>query len=225
MKKIFSILSLFFCVSISLMAVPAYSGLLTRTQPDGTTINYYLHGDEYFNFYSSEDGYLIVLNENGVFEYAEFNEQNQIIPVGIKVSDISKRNNKEKKLPFYATKGSAGYDFYSPVDTIIQPNEMVMIWTDVKASMYYDNALIIIPRSSMGKHPIMISNTVGLIDSDYYGNESTDGNIGFRLFNLGNTPYEIKVGDRIGQGMFVKYGTTVDDKTIATLQGGFGSTN
>ena len=94
MKKIFSILSLFFCVSISLMAVPAYSGLLTRTQPDGTTINYYLHGDEYFNFYSSEDGYLIILNENGVFEYAEFNEQNQIIPVGIKVSDISKRNNK-----------------------------------------------------------------------------------------------------------------------------------
>ena len=79
------------------MAVPAYSGLLTRTQPDGTTINYYLHGDEYFNFYSSEDGYLVVLNENGVFEYAEFNEQNQIIPVGIKVSDISKRNNKEKK--------------------------------------------------------------------------------------------------------------------------------
>ena len=97
MKKIFSILSLFLCVSISLMAVPSYSGLLTRTQPDGTTINYYLHGDEYFNFYSSEDGYLIVLNENGVFEYAEFNEQNQIIPVGIKVSDISKRNNKEKK--------------------------------------------------------------------------------------------------------------------------------
>ncbi len=97
MKKFFSILSLFCCLSISLMAVPAYRGLLTKTQPDGTTINYYLHGDEYFNFYSSEDGYLIVLNENGVFEYAEFNEQNQIIPVGIKVSDISKRNNKEKK--------------------------------------------------------------------------------------------------------------------------------
>ena len=131
----------------------------------------------------------------------------------------------EIKLPTRGSKNSAGYDFYSPVDAVIQPNEMVMIWTDVKASMYYDNALLIIPRSSMGKHPIMISNTVGLIDSDYYGNESTDGNIGFRLLNLGTTPYEIKAGDRIGQGIFIKYGTVKDDNTTTERKGGFGSTN
>lgn len=131
----------------------------------------------------------------------------------------------EIKLPTRGSKNSAGYDFYSPVDAVIQPNEMVMIWTDVKASMYYDNALLIIPRSSMGKHPIMISNTVGLIDSDYYGNESTDGNIGFRLLNLGTTPYEINAGDRIGQGIFIKYGTVKDDNTTTERKGGFGSTN
>lgn len=130
----------------------------------------------------------------------------------------------EIKLPTRGSKNSAGYDFYSPIDVVIQPNEMAMIWTDVKAHMYYDNALLIIPRSSMGKHPIMISNTVGLIDSDYYGNESTDGNIGFRLFNLGTTPYEIKAGDRIGQGIFIKYGTVKDDNTITERKGGFGST-
>ena len=142
------------------------------------------------------------------------------------VSDSFRKNlDVEIKLPTRGSKNSAGYDFYSPVDTIIQPNEMVMIWTDVKASMYYDNALLIIPRSSMGKHPIMISNTVGLIDSDYYGNESTDGNIGFRLFNLGTTPYEIKAGDRIGQGVFIKYGTVKDDNTTTERKGGFGSTD
>ena len=142
------------------------------------------------------------------------------------VKDSFRKNpGVEIKLPTRGSKNSAGYDFYSPVDVIIQPNEMVMIWTDVKASMYYDNALIIIPRSSMGKHPIMISNTVGLIDSDYYGNESTDGNIGFRLFNLGTTPYEIKAGDRIGQGIFIKYGTVKDDNTNTERKGGFGSTN
>lgn len=142
------------------------------------------------------------------------------------VSDQFRKNpNVEIKLPTRATEHSAGYDFYSPVNITIQPNEMVMIWTDVKAHMYYDNALFIIPRSSMGKQPIMIANTIGLIDSDYYGNESTDGNIGFRLLNLGNTPYEIKVGDRIGQGVFVKYGTVKDDNTTATRSGGFGSTN
>ena len=139
--------------------------------------------------------------------------------------EFRKNPNVEIQLPTRGSRNSAGYDFYSPVDVTIQPNEMVMIWTDVKASMYYDNALIIIPRSSMGKHPIMISNTVGLIDSDYYGNESTDGNIGFRLFNLGTTPYEIKVGDRIGQGVFLKYGTVKDDNTTAERKGGFGSTN
>lgn len=142
------------------------------------------------------------------------------------VSDNFRKNpGVEITLPTRGSKNSAGYDFYSPVDAVIQPNEMVMIWTDVKTHMYYDNALIIIPRSSMGKHPIMISNTVGLIDSDYYGNESTDGNIGFRLFNLGTTPYEIKAGDRIGQGVFIKYGTVKDDNTNTERKGGFGSTN
>lgn len=139
--------------------------------------------------------------------------------------EFRKNPDVEIQLPTRGSRNSAGYDFYSPVDAVIQPNEMVMIWTDVKASMYYDNALIIIPRSSMGKHPIMISNTVGLIDSDYYGNESTDGNIGFRLFNLGATPYEIKAGDRIGQGIFIKYGTVKDDNTTTERKGGFGSTN
>ena len=139
--------------------------------------------------------------------------------------EFRKNPDVEIQLPTRGSRNSAGYDFYSPVDAVIQPNEMVMIWTDVKASMYYDNALIIIPRSSMGKHPIMISNTVGLIDSDYYGNESTDGNIGFRLFNLGATPYEIKAGDRIGQGIFIKFGTVKDDNVTTERKGGFGSTN
>ena len=140
------------------------------------------------------------------------------------VKDEYRKNpNVEIQLPTRASEHSAGYDFYSPVDITIPPNEMAMIWTDVKTHMYYDNALFIIPRSSMGKHPIMISNTIGLIDSDYYGNKSTDGNIGFRLFNLGKTPYEIKAGDRIGQGVFIKYGTVKDDTTTAKREGGFGS--
>ena len=141
------------------------------------------------------------------------------------VRDNCRKNSGDIKLPTRATEYSAGYDFYSPVDITIEPQESVMIWTDVKAHMYYDNALIIIPRSSMGKQPIMIANTVGLIDNDYYGNEDNDGNIGFRLLNLGKTPYEINVGDRIGQGIFIKYGTVKNDNTISKRSGGFGSTN
>lgn len=142
------------------------------------------------------------------------------------VSDAFRKNpDVEIKLPTRGSKNSAGYDFYSPVDAVIQPNEMVMIWTDVKASMYYDNVLMLFVRSSMGKHPVVISNGTGIIDSDYYSNKGNDGNIGFRLLNLGTTPYEIKIGDRIGQGVFLKYGTVKDDNTTTERKGGFGSTN
>ena len=138
------------------------------------------------------------------------------------VKNEFKKNEGEIKLPTRASEHSAGYDFYSPVNVTIEPNQSVMIWTDVKAHMYYDNVLLLNVRSSMGKHPIMIANTQGWIDSDYWSNPDNDGNIGFRLFNLGTTPYEIKVGDRIGQGMFVNYGTTMNDKTTTKRSGGFG---
>lgn len=139
------------------------------------------------------------------------------------VKDEHRKNSGDIKLPTRSSEHSAGYDFYSPINAIIQPNESVMIWTDVKVHMYYDNALLLIPRSSMGKHPIMIANSVGLIDADYYSNKDNDGNIGFRLLNIGKTPYEIKVGDRIGQGIFVRYGIVDNDNTITKRTGGFGS--
>lgn len=139
--------------------------------------------------------------------------------------EFRKNPGVEIQLPIRSTEHSAGYDFFSPIDITIQPNESVMVWTDVKASMYWDNVLLLFVRSSMGKHPIVIANGTGVVDSDYYSNEGNDGNIGFRLLNLGTTPYEITVGDRIGQGVFIKYGTVKDDKTTAERKGGFGSTN
>lgn len=141
------------------------------------------------------------------------------------VRDEHRKNpGVEIKLPKRATKHSVAYDFYSPISVTIQPGEKAFIWTDVKAHMYYDNALLINVRSSMGKQPIMISNTQGWIDSDYCDNPDNDGNIGFNLLNLGNTPYEITAGDRIGQGMFVKYFITNDDDVHNERNGGYGST-
>lgn len=140
------------------------------------------------------------------------------------VKDEHRKNEGNIKLPTRSTEHSAGYDFYSPVDVTIPPHEMAMIWTDCKAHMYYDNVLLLAVRSSMGKQPVMLANNLGIIDCDYYGNESNDGNIGFRLLNLGDTPYEIKVGDRIGQGIFVKYGTVKNDNASGKRNSGFGST-
>lgn len=144
-----------------------------------------------------------------------------------KVKDeFCKYDNTDITLPKRATKFSAGYDFYSPTDAIINPGESQLIWTNVKAQFNANEVLLLFVRSGMGKSHIMIANGTGVIESDYYSNPSNDGNLGFRLINLGKEPYVIKTGDRIGQGVFTTF-LTVDDETeiTATRMGGFGSTN
>lgn len=100
-----------------------------------------------------------------------------------------------------------------------------MIWTDIKAYFEPDEALLINVRSSMGKHGIMLSNTQGWIESDYADNQDNEGNIGIALHNLSDVPYVIKTGDRIAQGMFIKYLITNDDNAAGKRKGGWGSTN
>ena len=139
------------------------------------------------------------------------------------VSDKYRKNEGEIILPTRATKHSIAYDFYSPVDIKINPMRSVMIWTDVKAHFNADEALLINVRSSMGKQPVMIANTQGWIESDYYSNPDNDGNIGIRLFNLGDDPYYITAGERIAQGMFIKYLTADNGNTDTVRVGGFGS--
>ena len=129
------------------------------------------------------------------------------------------------KMPKRATKSSAGYDIYSPIDVTIMPKSMTMIWTNIKAQFNFDEVLLLCVTSGMGKHGIMVANTIGVIDSDYYGNISNDGNLGFRLYNYSDEPYVIKTGDKIGQGVFMKYLTVDDEEEITTERvGGFGST-
>lgn len=139
------------------------------------------------------------------------------------VNDKFRKNEGEINLPTRATKYSAAYDFYSPVDIIIEPMRSVMIWTDIKAKCQKDELLLINVRSSLGKQPVILANGQGWVDYDYYSNPDNDGNIGIRLFNLGTDPYYIFKGDRIVQGMFAKYYTADNGNTDNVRQGGFGS--
>ena len=139
------------------------------------------------------------------------------------VKDKYRKSTGEVILPKRATKSSVAYDFYSPINIAISPMQSAMIWTDVKAHFNEDEALLLNVRSSMGKQPVMIANTQGWIDSDYYSNPDNDGNIGIRLFNLGNTSYVVKSGDRIAQGMFVKYLVADNGNTDCVRKSGFGS--
>lgn len=139
------------------------------------------------------------------------------------VGDKHRKADGEIKLPVRSDPRSAGYDFYSPVDIVIQPNESKLFFTDVKAYMEDDEVLMLYVRSSMGKIPVVIANGTGIIDSSYYSNPDNDGNIGFRLLNLGKEDYVVHIGDRIGQGVFMKYLITDNDNATGDRVGGFGS--
>jgi dUTP pyrophosphatase len=115
------------------------------------------------------------------------------------------------------------YDFYANANYTVKPNEIVKIWSDVKAYMGDDECLILNVRSSMGGK-FMLANSQGWIDSDFYGNESNDGNIGIFLKNISNETLEIKSGDRIAQGAFFNFLVADNGNTDNERKGGFGST-
>lgn len=139
------------------------------------------------------------------------------------VREDCKKSKGETILPCRATKKSAGYDFYSKVTVDAEPGEVVKIWSDVKAEMDPDDVLMLFVRSSMGGK-WMLSNSTGIIDADYFSNLKNDGNIGLFLKNISNEKQHIDVGDRIAQGIFIKYQITSDDNADGERMGGHGST-
>lgn len=140
--------------------------------------------------------------------------------------DAIKYEVTDIKLPIRATKNSVGYDFYSPIDTVIAPNETKLIFTNVKACFNENEGLILAVTSGMGKRGVILANGIGIIECDYYGNESNDGNLGFMLHNISENDYVIKAGDKIGQGFFFNFLTVDNEAEITTVRkGGFGSTN
>lgn len=138
--------------------------------------------------------------------------------------------DKSINLPVRKTKYSAGYDVEAAEDIIIpsfkKGMKPTLIKTGIKAYMQDDEVLILANRSSNpGKKGLILANSIGVIDKDYYGNEDNDGHIMFAFFNIKEEDIEIKKGDCIGQAMFQKYLITDNDVAEGQRQGGFGSTN
>ena len=138
--------------------------------------------------------------------------------------------DKGINLPVRKTKFAAGYDFEAAEDCIIpsfkKGMKPTLIKTGIKAYMQDDEVLILANRSSNpGKKGLILANSIGVIDKDYYGNEDNDGHIMFAFFNVKDEDIEIKKGDCIGQGMFQKYLVTDDDSAAGERTGGFGSTS
>ena len=118
-----------------------------------------------------------------------------------------------------ATKGSAGYDIRVTDGAVVNPGETVVFHTGVKVHMDTDDVLLMFVRSSVGiKRHLMLSTGASVIDSDYHDE------IHVALTNYGSEPQEVKSGERVAQGVFVKYLLTDTDDTAEERKGGIGST-
>ena len=133
-------------------------------------------------------------------------------------------------LPRRKTKYSAGYDVEAAEDCIIpsfkKGMKPTLVKTGIKAYMQDDEVLYLYNRSSNPKKKgLILANSVGVVDKDYYGNPDNDGHIMFAFFNVKDEDIEVKKGDAIGQAIFQKYFIIDDDTAEGERLGGFGSTS
>ena len=130
----------------------------------------------------------------------------------------------EIPMPKRATAGSAGYDFVSPLEVTIPAGGTALIPTGIRAEMDPGWVLMLFPRSSLGfRFALRLSNTVGIIDSDY-AFAKNEGHILVKLRNPLSEPVTISRGDRFCQGVFLPYGTAEEEDTFEERSGGLGST-
>ena len=145
----------------------------------------------------------------------------------IQLKILDDRLGKEIPLPEYATPGSAGLDLRACLDQpfTLQPGETHLIPTGL--AIHIDDgslAAVLLPRSGLGhKHGIVLGNLVGLIDSDY------QGQVFVSCWNRGRESFEVGVGDRIAQMVFVPVVQVQFERVAAFTEsqrahGGFGHT-
>lgn len=129
-------------------------------------------------------------------------------------------------LPQRATSGSAGYDFYSPVEVLLKPGESCRIPSGIRCRIDQEYVLQLYPRSSLGfKYRMRLLNTVGIIDSDYY-NADNEGHIIVGVVNEGDRELLIRKNDRFVQGVFYRFFLAEEEEENSRERhGGFGSTN
>jgi dUTP pyrophosphatase len=145
----------------------------------------------------------------------------------IQLKILDKRLGSEIPLPHYATSGAAGLDLRACLaePLRIEPGESKLIPTGLAIHIEDPNlAAVLLPRSGLGhKHGIVLGNLVGLIDSDY------QGQVFVSCWNRGTEAFEIQVGDRIAQMVFVpvvqvEFEQVDDFEASRRGAGGFGHT-
>ncbi len=165
------------------------------------------------------------------YEKIRKNEGKEMKMEKLRGFEIAKGFEENKiNLPVRKTKYSAGYDIEAAEDTVIPSFKKGMnptlVKTGLKAYMQEDEVMLLYNRSSNPKKKgLIMANSVGVIDKDYYGNPDNDGHFMFAFYNIKEEDITIKKGEAIGQAIFQKYLVVDDDQAQGERVGGFGSTN
>lgn len=141
----------------------------------------------------------------------------------IHIDDV-KQIYKNINLPSRKTRLSAGHDISIPFEFSINPGEKIMLPTGIRCSMDNNYVMLIMPRSSLGiKKGLRLSNTVAVIDADYYY-ANNEGHIFLSVENHGSETIQSNAGNNICQALFIPYGVA-DELTVTSERvGGIGST-
>jgi dUTP pyrophosphatase len=146
-----------------------------------------------------------------------------------------KKTDEKAVIPKYAHKGDAGFDFSAIIfekssmgeyidEITVSPGEKYIVNTGLSMAIPSGYELQVRPRSGLAyKHGVTVINSPGTIDSTYRGT------VMVILLNTGTSPFKIKTGDRIAQGVVNKLpsvGIVEVEELDDTERGkdGFGST-
>ncbi len=169
--------------------------------------------------------------KNRYFEKVSYDEFFKAVRknIGVSYTDEAIREMYDKlPYPCRSTLRAGGYDFYAPYDFTLKPGETIVVPTGFRVHMNDDEIFNLFIRSDTGfKFNVRLSNQVGIIDADYYGNESNEGHMFASFTNHGTKDWENKsVSSKMVQGVFMSYYLTADDNSLSAIRkSGLGSTN
>ncbi|MBQ6436783.1 dUTP diphosphatase [bacterium] len=142
----------------------------------------------------------------------------QKVPVKLKLFDPT------LPTPAYQTAGAAAFDLYSRLNVTIKPHQTLAVPTNIAVQLPPEYWLLVAARSSLHKKGLQVINGIGVIDTDYCGD---DDEICVLLYNFSDQAVTINQGDRLAQGIIISRTQaefTLVDHLGCTNRGGFGST-
>lgn len=159
-----------------------------------------------------------------------------------------KKLHKDAVIPKYALSGDAGLDLVATSKSHEGQEGNTVYGTGLAFEIPKGYVGLLFPRSSNAKKDLILSNSVGVLDSNYRGEVSFKFKKSVRIamfptiklllskLNLLNSIYvtncvgeDYKVGDRIGQIIILPY-PTIEFEEVGSLEesnrgeGGYGST-